>query len=328
MKYGLKTLMVSLLLFNLPFIVFPQPYLPEPAIGPERTDSGQNQLRLNNGINLYSQGRWRQAVSELRRLEAEAPSREMRAEALFWISLSELSAGEYSESLKDMNSLAAIDPSNYRIKELNYHRGRLLYYMGRYEEAIMHFKAYDDSLLPANGAVLSQADLSRKAAAYYWTGECLYSMGQLDMAAGYFRYITEVIPESTKYEASVYRLAMIDQKKVENELLVLLQRSHEDSLRNMEEYSRKESAYDQAVNVYQKRIAEMQKDTRLQDLEDLNTGYRNLLELAEERIRSLENSIKETSLNLETTREGAILERLRALKIQAQELDIRIRESQ
>jgi len=120
---------------------------------------------------------------------------------------------------------------------------------------------------------------------------------------------------------------MINQKKVENELLNLLKWSHEESLRNMEDFRRKESAYDQALSAYQKRIADMLSDTRFQDLEDSNAYFRDQLIVAEERIRTLENALRESSTALEKVRDIGSIDRLRALKSSAQELENLIREN-
>jgi tetratricopeptide (TPR) repeat protein len=269
------------------------------------------QSRLATGIQLYSQGRWRDAVLELRRVQAEAPTRELRAEALFWISMAELSAGEYEEALRDMDVLQETDPGNRWLQELPYHRGRALYHLGRFNEAIVLLKGYADSILPGPGGFLNSADASRKAAALYWTGECLFSMGQLDMASDIFRIVTEEFPGNTKYEASMYRIALINQKKVETELLELLKLSHEESLRNMEEFRRREISYDQALGAYQRRIADMLRDSRFQELEESNARYQEQLGLAEERIRLLENSLT--------------VERLNTLRESASELEERIR---
>jgi TolA-binding protein len=119
-------------------------------------------------------------------------------------------------------------------------------------------------------------------------GECLYSLGLLDRAGELFLIITEEYSHSPKYEAASYRIALINQKKVETELLALLKWSHEESLKTMEEYQRRERSYDQALMAYQKRIADMLKDTRLSDLENENAQYRQMLASAEERIRLLE----------------------------------------
>jgi TolA-binding protein len=236
--------------------------------------------RLQRGIKLYGEGKWREAVIDLRRAQAEALSPEQRAEALYWISLAELSAGEYEAALRDMDELSRAAPSSPRRAELPYHAGRAYYYLGRYDEAVVLLKDYSDRV--------REGEDSRKSAALYWIGECLYSLGQLDRARDIFTLITEEYPQSAKFEASSYRIDLINQKKIEMELLALLKWSHEESLRTMEEYQRRERSYDQALIAYQKRIADMLKDTRLADLENANASYRKQLAEAEERIRALE----------------------------------------
>ena len=220
------------------------------------------QTRLQSGINLYSQGKLHEAILELRRAQAESPSGELRGEALFWISISELYAGLYDESLRDMNALQQTDPHSSRLQELSYHKGRVLYYLNRYDEAILNFLEYINSLKPGNSVISNAQEGSRKAQALYWTGECLFSLGQLDRARDIFKYITEEYAGSTKYEASNYRLNLINQKKVESELLGLLNWSHEESLRNMEESRRRESIYDQALSNYLKKIRSLENALR------------------------------------------------------------------
>jgi TolA-binding protein len=236
--------------------------------------------RLQGGIALYGEGKWREAVIELRRAQAEAANPEQRAEALYWIALAELSAGEYEAAVRDMEELARIAPAGPRRAELPYHTGRAYYYLGRYDEAVVLLKDYADRV--------GEGEESRKSAALYWIGECLYALGQLDKARDVFVLITEQYPQSAKFEASSYRIDLINQKKIEIELLALLKWSHEESLRTMEEYQRRERSYDQALIAYQKRIADMLKDTRLADLETVNANYRKQLADAEERLRALE----------------------------------------
>ena len=284
----------------------------------------QLQARFNTGVDFYSHGRWQEAVQELRLVHSQAVTKEQRAEALFWISLSELSAGQYAEALRDMDALVETDPANFRIAELLYHRGRVLYYLGRFDESIVNLKRYADSFVNESGSVKNPADGDKRAAALYWIGECLFSMGQLDMAVDIFRYVAAEFPASTKYEASVYKIDLINQKKIEAELLNLLKLSHEESLRNMEEFRRREATYEQAMIAYQRRIAEMLRDTRLQDLENENSQYRQKLEAAESRITTLENSLRETTTVLDQFRYTTSLERLRNLRSSAQEIENRI----
>ena len=267
--------------------------------------------RLQGGIKLYSEGKWREAVIELRRTQAEALSPEQRAEALYWISLAELSAGEYEAALRDMEELVRAAPSSPRRAELPYHKGRAYYYLGRYDEAVALLKAYADRV--------GEGEDSRKSASLYWIGECLYALGQLDKARDVFILITEQYPQSPKFEASSYRIDLINQKKVEMELLALLKWSHEESLRTMEEYQRRERSYDQALIAYQKRIADMLKDTRLADLENANAGYRKQLAEAEERIRTLEAILAEKSTGSQPAPETTI----QLLDIKTRSLELR-----
>jgi TolA-binding protein len=236
--------------------------------------------RLQGGVGLYGEGKWREAVIELRRAQAEAVNTEQRAEVLYWIALAELAAGEYGAAVQDMEELVRIAPASPRRVELPYHTGRAYYYLGRYDEAVV--------LLTDYSGRVGEGEDSRKSASLYWIGECLYALGQLDKAQDIFMVITEQYPQSAKFEAASYRIDLINQKKVEIELLALLKWSHEESLRTMEEYQRRERSYDQALIAYQKRIADMLKDTRLADLEIANLNYRKQLAEAEERIKALE----------------------------------------
>jgi TolA-binding protein len=243
--------------------------------------------RLEKGINLYGEGKWREAIIELRHAEALSSAADQRSEALYWIGLTELAAGEYEAALQDMEGLEKFNPRFASLGELAYHKGRVLYYLGRFEEAILLLKSYNDAIGAdeKNGA-------SRGSAALYWIGECLYSMGFLQEASEVFLLVTEKYPQSAKFEAASYRIALIRQKKIEIELLGLLKWSHEESLRTMEEYQRREHSYDQALIAYQKRIADMLKDTRLSELETANAQYQKRLGEAEERIQSLERELE------------------------------------
>jgi TolA-binding protein len=284
---------------------------------PADTGSPAALSEIQAGINLYGQGKWEEAVRTLRPAAGPDSARPLRSEALFWLGLSELAMGDYEGALRDMEDLEQSDPANRRIPELGYHKGRVLFFLGRYDEAVVLLKNYADSI-PGAPETLSPQDLSRKSAALYWAGECLYSMGLLDKAGDLFLHITESYPKSAKYEAAFYRLALINQKKIETELLGLLKWSHEEAFKTMEEYERRERSYDQALVAYQKRIAEMLKDSRMADLELSNARYREQLAAAEERIKNLEEIIRESEAL--PSRPLSPRERLNTLKSSALEI--------
>jgi TolA-binding protein len=269
-------------------------------------------------LDFYRQGLWREAVAEFRRAQDEALDSELKAEALYWIALSKISAKDYAGAMADMDQLERSAPESRRLRDIPYHKGRALYYLGRYEEALMLLKLYADQIegLPPAGSAMA----ARKSAAIYWIGECLYAMGQLDYARDIFTTVTQDYPRSAKFEASSYRLAMIHQKKLAEELLNLLKWSHEESLKAVEEYQRRERSYDQALIAYQKRIADLLKDTRLADLDSSNTQYRRQLAEAEERIRELEKELAKYRPPAGASSEGGKRDRLEEIRSSASEL--------
>ena len=273
---------------------------------------------LQAGMMLYAGGKWEEAIAELQAVKT-SPNKTIAGEALFWIALSELSAGNYQKTIDDISALEILDPDSMRLNELSYQKGRAYYYLGSYNEAIVSLTAYTDSFDP--DPLLSSNDRSKKAAAWYWIGESLFSMGQFEKAADVFYRIISDYPDSPKYEVSSYRLALINQKKIETELLDLLKYSHEESLRIMEEYQRRERAYDQAILSYQRRINEMLKDSRLADLETANTQYQQQLAIAEERIKSLELKLSEAAGSAPAPQKAEnSADRLQALRSSAVEI--------
>jgi tetratricopeptide (TPR) repeat protein len=203
--------------------------------------AANNAELIKTGIALYREGKYAEAAGALQ-LAGPVP------EALYWLSLSELSAGNYNKALSHMDSLQAAEPAGRWSAELPYHRGRCFFYLGRYDEAEAIFKAYAETLPDSD---------PRKAASYYWQGEALFAAGRLDNAADAFSIVVENYPHSAKYEASYYRLNLITQKKIEVELLAMLKWSHEESLKIIEEYREREKQYEAAIADYQRRIGEL-----------------------------------------------------------------------
>ena len=244
--------------------------------------------RFASGISLYNQARWPQAIVELQAAQKLAENTRQWSEAVYWVILARIASSDYNAALADMNDLEKIAPNSGRSVDILYHRARTFFYLGRYEEALVLFKSYYDGS-PEN------AD-ARKAAAMYWMGECLFSMGQLDKAEKFFTWIVETYPGNSQFETASYRLDLIRQKKVEVELLDLIKFSHEEALRTAEEYQRRERTYEQALNAYQKRVADLMADSRVAELEIANSEYRRKLAEADERIKSLEE--RQASNNL------------------------------
>lgn len=260
--------------------------------------SAQASEALDNGLELYRNGRWRDAIISLRQA-ASTESPKEAAEALYWIALAELASGDFEAALRDLDETVKKKTTFSQSAEIPYQRGRVLYHLGRYDEAIQILKAYSDTV----------TDGARKSAALYWTGESLYALGRFEESRSAFSILVEKYPDSVKYEAAYYRVALIDQKGRETELLKLLKWSHEESLKTVEEYQKRERSYEQAIVAYQKRIADMLKDTRLADLE-------NQARLLNDRIAGLEKDLGDATLRADQAgkRADMLAAELEALK--------------
>jgi tetratricopeptide (TPR) repeat protein len=211
-------------IFILAFLLFP--------LAAALAQSGDNTARFNRGLNLYGDGFWGEAIVEFRRYQQEALNATSRAEAQFWIAMAEMSAGEYNGAIHDFDEIARIDPLSIRRFEVPYQKARSYFYLGRYNEAIGLFTRYADSIRIDgrydNGVRTdnwfapnadSDDEYQKKASAIYWIGECLYNLDEYDKAAEMYDTIITQYQRSRKYEPSTGRIALIKQKKIEDQLL-------------------------------------------------------------------------------------------------------------
>ncbi|MDR1232046.1 MAG: tetratricopeptide repeat protein [Spirochaetaceae bacterium] len=224
--------------------------------------------RLANGINLYGEGRWGDAIVELRRSQSETNDMSLRAEAQFWIAMSEFSAGDYQSALHDFDESLRIDPRSRRVVEISYHKARALFYLGRYNEALPLFKQYSDSMRidgryingirmddwtsSYNASSDSLDEYNRKAAAIYWIGECLYALEQYDDAEAAFNTVVTQFTRSHKYETSVNRIALIKEKRIQAGLLDIVKWNQESTRQGAT--SQTQNQRDSAYQNYQQQL--------------------------------------------------------------------------
>ena len=211
--------------------------------------------RFQNGSQLYELSRWYEAAMEFRRAQEIAGNINDWSQALYWVILSELAYTDYGSALRDMDELQRAAPGSSFNRDMLYHRARVYYNQGFFDEALLLFRYYTDAVTDVN-----RETADRRAAAFFWMGECLYSMGQFDEAENFYSFVITRYPESPKIEAASYRIDLIKQRKIEAELLALLQWSHEESLRTSEDYQRRIRTYEFNLNAYQRRIAELTQE--------------------------------------------------------------------
>jgi hypothetical protein len=70
-----------------------------------------------------------------------------------------------------------------------------------------------------------------------------------------FSTVVSQYPTSFRVEAAKYRISTIELKYREEELLKLLKWSHEEYLKALEEFKRRETTYEEAITAFQRKIA-------------------------------------------------------------------------
>lgn len=204
---------------------------------------------LRRGIELFANARYAEALPIFDALFLDPNSGAVRAEGAYWSAMTLLASGDPSAAEKAIESFLAAFPGHERTPELMYHKARATFLQKDYERAVNLFQSYITAF-PSGDQV---------SASVFWSAEGLYLMGRLQDAEKLYRAIGERYPESVKAEAAKYRLSLIQFKYREDELLTLLKWSHEESLRIIEEFQRREKAYEQALEVYQKRYGEAKR---------------------------------------------------------------------
>ncbi len=204
------------------------------------------ETRITKGIGLFGEGRYSDALEIFNGVLADPGASNQRADAMYWSSVSYMALGDNGNAQRSLDAFLKEYPRNAFYPDALYQRGRISYVTGDYEEGIRLFGSFLDKY----------PDHSFYSSALFWTGECLFSLGRLSEAESIFRTILKDHAGSVKYEAAGYKIALIRYKYRENELLTLLKWSHEESLRVIEEFQRREKAYEQALSVYQRRLSE------------------------------------------------------------------------
>jgi len=215
-------------------------------------DKAQFNRRYQNGTQLYKLSRFQEAAIEFRRAQETASNVNEKSAALYWVILSQLAYSDFGSAIRDMEALEKTAPNSPYARDMVYHRARVYYNQGYFEDALFQFNRYNQSTIEKD-----QESANRRAAAFFWMGECLFSLGQHEEAEKFYAWVVARYPNSPKVEASAYRIDLIKQKKIESELLALLQWSHEEALRTSEDYQKTIRTYEYTLNMYQRRIAEL-----------------------------------------------------------------------
>ena len=278
-----------------------------PALLFAQVSSGDDQLR--EGLLQFKQERYQDAIRTFRTLIFSTQTEQHQAnaaDAYYWVSRAYLAIDNYEEAARNLEYFLANFPSHPYIPDALYQKGRLLYLQGDPESGIQVLERF----------LSEYPDSQFAGSAYFWLGECLFSLGHLDEAARVFNRVIVEHPKSVKLEASRYRLSLIEFKKRENELLKLLQWSHEEALSSVGEFRRREKAYEQAIAVYQRKLSSPTASTA-------DTETAAALEKLRSENEALESTITGLEAQLASASEGQTVEISSELKQRLQAIDNR-----
>lgn len=264
---------------------------------------------INEGIALFKHKRFSESIISFRNVILNPEAESVKADAYFWLSKAYMVLGKLDDAERSLEFYLLNYPDHGYFTEVFYQKGRLLFMQGDYQSSIQVFHGfiieYPDSLFVPN--------------AYYWIGECLYSLGLLEDSAKIFSKVIDEYPRSYKIEAARYKISLIDFKRRENELLKLLKWSHEESLKTIEEFQRREKTYEQAIAAYQRKIINFNKQDEQSTVSDLQ--QENIL--LKEQIKELQGGNSAfISIDSEegVSKESASAAKLKSIKEEALEI--------
>lgn len=250
---------------------------------------------VSQGVDLFRKGIYDQSIIKFRDILLDPNLEAFHGEAYFWISKAFMVLGKLSEAEKNLEHFLVTYPASRYYAEALYQKGRLLFMQTEYEKAIqvlsLFIEKYSSSMFTSN--------------AYFWIGESLFLLGQLDKALDFFKLIVQKYSGSFKFEAAKYRIAIIQFKKRENELLKLLKWSHMEALKAQEEAQSRERTYEQAISSYQNKLAALASGSDLSSSlaakEAEAAALKNEKTTLEAKVKSLEAQVKSLAAGADVT---------------------------
>lgn len=242
---------------------------------------------IREGIESFSRSDFDAAILRFREALLDATDGETEASAYFWTAKAAMALNQLDEAERNLEFYLQNFPDHEYVAEAEYQRGRLLFMREDYEQAIIALGLFVDE----------NPDSPFAANAVYWAGESLFAVGRFDDAKRLFETVLRDYPTSYRVEAARYRIAVIELSFRERELLSLLQWSHEEYLQALDDFDRRERAYQEAIASYQQRLAAAATEDFREEIIRLTTQVRTLQEQIRSRdaqIARLEEQVGET----------------------------------
>jgi TolA-binding protein len=266
---------------------------------------------LESGREAFRRGDYQQALVAFRELLVEG---QRTADAHFWIAKAAMALGNLQEAERSLEQYLNNFPEHPDYPEARYQKARLLFMQREHEKALRSFERFI-SEYPQSPYI---------ANANYWAAEALFRLGRLDEARAGFQKVVNQFPRSYRVEAARYRLSVIRMNRREEELLRLLQWSHERYLSLLEQNREQKQTFEEALASYQERLAGEASDAAEEEIRQLRnrvSELRSQLEEARDRVSEQGNTGQPTPDTAEAPSEALLRLKERALTVKSAILD-------
>lgn len=185
---------------------------------------------MESGLNNFSSGNYTPALGDFREIILNSNYESLHGTAYYWIARCYMAQNLLDKAENNLDFFIQNFSENKLFPEAVYQKGRLLFRKGNYDSAIQIFYKF----------IESYSDHPSVSNSYFWIAESLFYLGHLKESKIIYSMIIREYPNSYKLESSKYKLSLINLKYRENELLKLIKISHEEYLKALEDFQRKE----------------------------------------------------------------------------------------
>lgn len=207
---------------------------------------------MEAGLNNFSNRDYTTALGDFREIILNPGYETLHGTAYYWIARCYMAQNLLDKSEDNLDFFIQNFEENKLFQDAVYQKGRLVFRKGEYDSAIQIFynfiESFDDHPFVSNS--------------YFWIAESLFHLGHLKNAEKIYSMIIREYPNSYKLETSKYKLSLITMKYRENELLKLIKISHEEYLKALEDFQRREKTYEQSISRYQRRLIAAASDNQ------------------------------------------------------------------
>ncbi len=238
---------------------------------------------FNIGREYFAKADYQNAIVEFRKAIEICPS-SLKSHGFLMLGNCHMALGNYKEADNNYDSIITGYGFSEEFPEALYQKGRIAFINGKYEISIDFLNQFIDN----------SASHPLEGNAFYWMAESLFNLGHIEESLKLYRIVETEYKDSYKYEAAKYRIELINLGKREEELIKLLKWSHEEALREREQFIKKEKEYNQAILSYQKKLALLsEEDTNslLISLRETNNVLKKQLEMQDQLIKKMNDEI-------------------------------------